>query len=148
VNIDVDRPSFDGEDPNAFPPSPDELAEAWGNATFPPAVLTAEQNAEMMRLAPTTQMNSIEVIKHACVDALDLDQLGPGDALVYASLVDPVSVLGLVNIVENRVTDEEIAALHQVINAMGDYIRSNAPSTTADPLLLHARMLVGMTSAH
>jgi hypothetical protein len=148
MNIELDRPFFDGEDPNAFPSSPDELAEAWGNATFPPAVLTAEQNAEMMRSAPPTQMNAIEVIKQACVDALELDQLSPGDAVVYASLVDPVSVLGLIDIVENRVTDEEISALHQVINAMCDYIRTNAPCTTVEPLLLHARMLISMTSEH
>jgi hypothetical protein len=148
MNSELDRTFIDEEDPNAVPSSPDELAEAWGNATFPPAVLTSEQNAEMMRSAPAIQMNAIEVIKHACVDALELDQLSPGDAVAYASLVDPVSVLGLVDIVENRVTDEEIAALHQVINAMSDYIRSNAPSTTAEPLLQHARILVGMTSEH
>lgn len=148
MNNEPDRPFVDGEDPNAFPSSPDELAEAWGNATFPPAVLTAQKNAEMMRSAPPTQMNAIEVIKHACVEAMELDHLRPGDAVAYASLVDPVSVLGLIDIVETRVTDEEISALHQVISAMGDYIRSNAPSTTVEPLLLHARMLISMTSQH
>jgi hypothetical protein len=148
MNSERDRPFSDGEDPNAFPSSPDELAEAWGNATFPPAILTAEQNAEMMRSAPPTQMNAIEVIKQACADALELDQLSSSDAVAYASLVDPVSVLGLIDIVENHVTDEEISALHHVINAMCDYIRTNAPCTTVEPLLLHARMLVSMTSEH
>lgn len=136
----------DGEDPKALPPSPDDFADVWGNATFPPAVLTDERNAELMRFALPTQMNALSVIKHACIEALEHDELGPGDASVYASLVDPVSVLALIDIVERRITDEEIAALHQVINEMGDYIRTTAPGAGGNALLLRARQIVGLTS--
>ena len=135
----------DGEDPNAVPLSPDDFAAAWGNATFPPALLTDQRNAELMRSAPATQMNALAVMKHACVDALELDALMPGDASVYASLVDPVSVLALIDIVEKRITEEEIAALHQVIAEMGHYIQCNAPGAEADALLLRARQIVGLT---
>jgi len=136
----------DGEDPNAVPPSPDDFGEVWGNPTFPPALLTDKRNAELMRSAPATQMNALIAMKHACADGLELDELGPGDAIAYASLVDPLSVLALIDMVENRITDEEIAALHQIINDMGKYIHSAAPGADADALLLKARQLVGLTS--
>ena len=146
MDIELDRYLYDGEDPNAVPSSPDEIAEAWGNATFPPAILSAERNAELMRSSPPAQMNAIAAMKHACSDALDLDAFGPGDASVYASLVDPVSVLALIDMVENRITDEEIAALHQVISEMGNYIRAHAMNADAEALLLKARMLIGMVT--
>ena len=148
MDTEFDRFDFDGDDPKAVPPSPDEFAEAWGNATFPPAVLTAARNAELMRSAPPAQMNAIEAMKNACVEALELNALAPGDASVYASMVDPVSVLALIEIAENRISDEEIAALHQVLDDLCNYVRANAPGTEADALLLRARQLIGLTQPY
>lgn len=147
MNADITGPfcDRDGEDPNAVPPSPDDFAAVWGSPGFPPAVLSNERNAELMRVASPTQMNGIEAMKHACVEALEINELGPGEAAVYASVVDPVSVLALIDIVEKSITDEEIRALHQVIKEMGDYIRKHAASPDADRLFLRARQLVGLT---
>lgn len=139
--------AWDGEDPDAMPPSPDEFAEVWGNPTYPPAVLTPEQNMALMRSAPPTRMNALIVMKQACTEALESDVLAPGEASVYASLVDPASVLALIEQVEQQVTEEEIKALHQVIGAMSAYIRQNAPGLDAEPLLRRARQLVGLTGA-
>jgi hypothetical protein len=144
-----DYPRFccDSEDPNAVPPSPDEFSEAWGSPTFPPAVMNAARNAELMRLASPTQMNAIVAMKHACNEALKSDRLSPGEASVYASVVDPVSVLALMEIVENQISGDEINALHQVINEMISYIRANAPGPAADLLLQRARQVVAITFA-
>jgi hypothetical protein len=135
----------DGEDPKALPPSPDDFAEAWGSPTFPPAVINAERNAELMRSASPVRMNAIVAIKHACAEALKANQLGPGEASVYSSVVDPVSVLALIEIMENRISEEEISALHHLIEEMACYIRTNASSPEADTLLRRARQVVAIT---
>ena len=145
MNDGLTDPAWDGEDPDALPPSPDEFAEVWGNPTYPPVVLTTERNIALMRSAPPTRMNALNIMKMACTEALETNVLTPGDASVYASLVDPVSVLALIEMVEQQVTDEEIAALHQVIAEMSTYIRHNVPSLDAEPLLRRAHQLVGMT---
>jgi hypothetical protein len=70
----------------------------------------------------------------------------PGDLAGFFSLIDPQSVLELVEIAETRITDEEVQALHQVIAVLCDCIQR----TTADPasieLTRHARMVVGATT--
>lgn len=147
MNNEYPRFFCDSEDPNAMPPSPDEFAEVWGSPAFPPAVMDAARNTELMRLASPTRMNAIVAIKHACAEALKSDRLSPGEASVYASVVDPVSVLALMEIVENQISGDEINALHQVINEMISYIRANAPGPAADLLLQRARQVVAITFA-
>ncbi len=146
MNNEYPRILCDSEDPNALPPSPDEFAEVWGSPAFPPAVMDAARNAELMRLTSPTRMNAIVAMKHACAEALKSDQLSPGEASVYASVVDPVSVLTLVEIMENRISGDEISALHQVIKEMISYIRANAAGPCADRLLERARQVVALTA--
>ena len=136
----------DGDDPAAVPPSPDDFAGVWGNATFPPPVLTDQCNTDLMRQAPPARMNALTAMKAACHEAYGLGEQGLGDARVYASVVDPVSVLTLIGLVEKQITDEEIAALHQVISELSSYIQSMAPADDADALLRRARQIVGLTS--
>lgn len=146
MNNEYTRFLCDSEDPNAIPPSPDEFAEVWGSPAFPPAVMDAARNTELMRLALPARMNAIVAIKYACAEALKSDRLSPGEASVYASVVDPASVLALVEIMENRISGDEISALHQVIKEMISYIRANAPGPCADKLLQRARQIVAITS--
>ena len=136
----------DGDDPGAVPPSPDDFAHAWGNPSFPPPILTDRCNTELMRYAPPARMNAFTAMKAACHEACGMGQAGPGDARVYASIVDPVSVLALIDLVEKHITDEEIAALHQIISDLSNYIQAMAPCADADALLLRARQIIGLTS--
>jgi hypothetical protein len=92
----------------------------------------------------THSMHALPAIKQAALEALETED-GPGDLAGFFSLIDPQSVLELVEIAETRITDEEVQALHQVIAVLCNCIRR----TTADPasieLTRHARM-VGATS--
>ena len=147
INNEYPRFWCDSEDPNATPPSPDEFAEVWGSPAFPPAVMNAARNTELMRLASPTRMNAIVAMKHACAEALKSDRLSPGEASMYASVVDPASVLALVEIMENRISGEEISELHHVITELISYIRANAPGPCADKLLERAGQVVALTAA-
>lgn len=91
-------------------------------------------------------MLSLSVIKHAAVEAMDADGDFSGSPSSLHTLIDPQSVLDLIEIAETRITDDEIQALHQVIAALGDYIRRTAPGPDAMKLLLHAKRIVSITS--
>jgi hypothetical protein len=91
-------------------------------------------------------MHALPVIKQAALEAMDSDEETPGDASLLHAVMDPHTVLELVNIAETCITDEEVQALHQVIAVLCDCIQR----TTADPasieLTRHARMVVGATT--
>jgi hypothetical protein len=92
-------------------------------------------------------MHALPVLKQAALESFDTED-GPGDLAGFFSLIDPQSVLELVEIAETRITDEEVQALHQVIAELGDYIRRAAPGPEAMELLLRARQVVGVTSKY
>lgn len=59
-------------------------------------------------------MHALTALKQAALEAFETED-GPGDMAGFLSIVDPQSVLKLVEIAETRITDEEVQALHQVI---------------------------------
>lgn len=56
-------------------------------------------------------MHALPILKQACLEALETDG-EPGDPGRFFSIVEPRSVLELVQTAETRITDEEVAALH------------------------------------
>jgi hypothetical protein len=60
--------------------------------------------------------------------------------------MDPHTVLKSVAIAENRVTDEWVKALRQVIADLVDYIQRPAPGLKANNVLLQVGHLVGLTA--
>jgi hypothetical protein len=90
-------------------------------------------------------MHALPALKQACLDAFDTED-EPGNPALFFSIVDPQSVLELVEIAQTAISDEEVKALHQVIAELGDYIRRSAPSPEAMNLLLHAKRIVGVTT--
>lgn len=90
-------------------------------------------------------MHALPILKQACLEALETDG-EPGDPGQFFSIVEPRSVLELVQTAETRITDEEVAALHQVIAELGNYIQRTAAGAEADKVLLRARQLVGLTA--
>lgn len=55
-------------------------------------------------------------------------------------------MLELSEIVETRITDEEVQALHRVIADLGFLHSPNRTGAGCDELLLRARQIVGVTS--
>lgn len=58
----------------------------------------------------------VPFLRHAALEAFETED-GPGDMAGFFSMIDPQSVLELVEIAETRITDEEVQALHQVIGS-------------------------------
>jgi hypothetical protein len=71
-------------------------------------------------------MHALPALKQAALEAFQTEH-GPGDLAGFFSLIDPQSVLELVEIAETRITDDEVQALHQVIAGLTNYIRRTAP---------------------
>jgi hypothetical protein len=92
-------------------------------------------------------MHALPALKQAALEAFDTED-GPGDLAGFFSLIDPPSVLELVEIAETGITDEEVQALHQVIGELGDYIRRTAPGPEALELLRRAKQVVGVTKRY
>lgn len=90
-------------------------------------------------------MHSLPILKQACLEALETDG-EPGDPGRFFSIVDPGSVLELIQIAETRITDEEVAALHKVIGQLSAYIRRASPTPEAIELVRHAKAVVGVTT--
>ena len=90
-------------------------------------------------------MHALPVLKQACLDAFDTED-EPGNAALFFSIVDPGTVLELVEIAETAISEEEVKALHQVIAELCECVQR----TTCDPasiaLTRRARMVVGVTS--
>ena len=89
-------------------------------------------------------MHALPILKQACLEALETDG-EPGDPGRFFSIVDPRSVLDLVEIAETRITHEEVQALHQVIDQLSDYIRRTSLTPEAIKLIRHAKAVVGVT---
>jgi hypothetical protein len=79
------------------------------------------------------------------VEAFETED-GPGDMAGFFSIIDPQSVLDLVEVAETRITDEEVQALHHVISQLSNYIRRASPTPEAIELVRHAKAVVGVTS--
>jgi predicted Zn-dependent protease len=94
---------------------------------------------------PFLPLHALPILKQACLEALETDG-EPGDPGRFFSIVDPGSVLELIELAETSITDEEVQALHTIIAEMGEYIRQSAPGPQGDELLLRARQIVGVTS--
>lgn len=62
-------------------------------------------------------MHALPILKQACLEALETDG-EPGDPGRFFSLVDPGSVLELIEIAKTSITDEEVLALHRVIGQL------------------------------
>jgi hypothetical protein len=90
-------------------------------------------------------MHALPILKQACLEALETDG-EPGDPSKFFSIVDPGSVLELVQIAETRITDEEVEALHKVIGQLSDYLRRASPTPEAMELVRHAKAVVGVTT--
>lgn len=90
-------------------------------------------------------MHALPILKQACLEALETDS-ELGDPGRFFSIVDPDSVLELVEIAETRITDEEVEALHLVISRLSDYIRRASPTPEAIELVRHAKAVVGVTT--
>jgi len=90
-------------------------------------------------------MHALPILKQACLEALENDA-EPGDPGRFFSIVDPGSVLELIQIAETRITDEEVEALRQAIGQLSDYIRRASPTPEAIELVQHAKAVVGVTT--
>lgn len=90
-------------------------------------------------------MHALPILKQACLEALETDG-EPGDPGRFFSIVDPGSVLELIEIAESRITDEEVLALHQVINQLCDYVQRSTADKEGVELVRHARAVVGVTT--
>jgi hypothetical protein len=89
-------------------------------------------------------MHALPTLKQAALEAFDTED-GSGDLVNFFAVIDPQSVLELVEIAETRITEEEVRALHQVIAELSNYIRRAAPTPEARALLLRAKQIVGVT---
>jgi hypothetical protein len=90
-------------------------------------------------------MHALPALKQAALEAFETED-GPGDMVGFFSLIDPQSVLELVEIAETRITDEEVQAMHQVIAGLCDCIQRTKPDPASIELIRHARMMVGATT--
>lgn len=68
----------------------------------------------------------------------------PDDMVNFFSIIDPQSVLELVEIAETRISDKEVSVFHEVIANLADYIHPAAAGSEADKVLLWARQIVGV----
>lgn len=77
-------------------------------------------------------MHAFPALKQAALEAFEIED-GSGDMAGFFHIIDPRSVLELVEIAETRITDEVVQALHQVIAELGNYIRRTAPGLEGQP---------------
>lgn len=97
-------------------------------------------------------MNSLQVIKAACVEALaESAEDEPGWRAAYISVVGPRTALELVEKVERLeavVSEEELQSLGTLIRDLTGFIKlktGDKPDPVRDDLLLQARQLLGLT---
>lgn len=89
-------------------------------------------------------MHALAILKQACLEVFETNG-ETGDPDRFFSIVDPGSVLELIEIAETAITDEEVLALHYVIGQLSDYIREASPLPEAIDLVRHANVVVGVT---
>ncbi|MDB5760621.1 MAG: hypothetical protein JWM30_3910 [Burkholderia sp.] len=59
----------------------------------------------------------------------------PGDMVGFSSIIDPQSILKLIEIAGTGITDEKVHAPHEVIVDLGAYVRPTPPGPDAMKLL-------------
>ena len=90
-------------------------------------------------------MHALSVLKQACLDAFDTED-EPGSPALFFSIVDPGSVLELVEIAETAISDEEVKGLHQVIAELCECIHRMTADPASIEITRRARMVVGVTT--
>ena len=84
-------------------------------------------------------MHSFEVLRNACIEAMEID----GDPTLFHDVVDPASVLELVNIAEAAWPPDQVKALGALLNDLVDYIGQTQATPDRDALLRRAREQFG-----
>ncbi|CAN5466053.1 hypothetical protein BH11PSE11_BH11PSE11_04190 [soil metagenome] len=69
-------------------------------------------------------MHELDVIKNACIKALNDDGESPNGMALFHEVVDPGSVLELVNIVQTTVTAHELETLTRLIRNLTEYVEA------------------------
>lgn len=96
-------------------------------------------------------MHSLTVMADACADALEAADDDPHWRGAYCSIIDPHSVLELIEIAkahQEGISAEELQALGKLIRDLTGYIKlatGDKPDSVRDDLLLQARQLLGVT---
>ena len=85
------------------------------------------------------------ILKQAYLEALETDG-EPGDPAKFFCIVDPGSVLELIQIAETSITNEEVRALHQVIGDICTYFQCTTVDKEVADLVRHARAIVAVTT--
>lgn len=95
-------------------------------------------------------MHDLEVIKNACIDALNDDEANLGGMALFREVVDPASVLELVNVVETSITAHELETLTRLIRKLTDYVEAvpddanKAAHLDRDELIRYAKHIYGV----
>lgn len=85
-------------------------------------------------------MHTLSVLKTACHEALE-----QGDMSLYASVVDPSSVLEMIHALESHRSVEELEAISSLLDELTDYIkRSPSHDKERAELILRARQVRGV----
>ena len=94
-----------------------------------------------------SNMCSFPMLKQACIQALQLDTPSENNAELFATIVDPQSVLDLIAVAEKHITNEELQSLHNVISDLTNFIRRTSNcGIEATELLLKSKKVVEVTS--
>lgn len=93
-------------------------------------------------------MHSLDVIKSACIEAIDTQEDDPHWRGLYCSIVGPATVLEMaqqIETFEKVVTMDELQALGKLVRDMSGYIKmtgGDKPDPVRDDLLLQAKQLL------
>lgn len=94
-------------------------------------------------------MNSLDVMSQACAEALETADDDPLWRGLYCSVVDPQSVLELIELAkshENALSVEQLQGLGKLVRDLTGYIKLNCGTkldSVRDDLLLQAQQLLG-----
>ncbi len=76
-------------------------------------------------------MPEIDIIKNACIQALDDTKDVRDRTMLFREIVDPASVLELANLVEASITPHDLETLMLLIRNLADYLEA-VPDTGND----------------
>jgi hypothetical protein len=86
-----------------------------------------------------TAMHALSVLKTACYEALE-----DGDKALYYSVVDPTSVLELIETVEVFPAADEMEAISSLLDQLTDFVKRSPSSPERDDLVLLSRQIRGV----
>jgi hypothetical protein len=95
-------------------------------------------------------MHDLEVIKNACVGAINDGDGKLGGLALYHDVVDPATVLELVDVVEAGITPHELETLTRLINRLTDYVETvpdvegKAAHIDREELIRYAKHIYGL----